>query len=137
MKKLLTLALAIFMLCGTVLPIFAAENEITPFYNNTMRTTARFNIDESGLSSMTLMYVGYPTLATSATVITKIQKKVSNSWCDVDGASWQDEFEGIRGTVDRDFQLDSRGQYRLVYEFNIRGTGGSNDIISSTIETEY
>lgn len=137
MKKLLTLGLLIIMLGMLIIPVVASDAVITPYYNNTMRATARFNIDETGNSSMTLMYTGYPTYAIGATIDTKIQKLVSNDWVDVTGASWTDEIEGIRGTVNRNHQLSSTGTYRLVYEFEIRGTGGEADVISGSIEATY
>ncbi len=137
MKKLLTLALAIIMLFGMVLPVLAIETEVTPYYNNTARTKARFQIETTGEAVVTLTFSGYASVTTGATLTSKVQKLVSNNWQDVNGASWIDEYEGVRTTIQHSIQLTSPGTYRLVYEFEVRGTGGGSDIISGTIEDSY
>lgn len=137
MKRILTFVLAIIVLCGMVLPICAIGNGATPYYNNTARATARFNIGETGEAVITLSYSGYTTCTTGATITSKIQKLVSGDWVDVNGASWIDECEEVRKTVQHTKQLTSTGTYQLVYEFEVRGTGGDADIINGTIEDTY
>lgn len=137
MKKVLTLGMVILMLCAIVLPVYAAGNEITPYYNNTMRVTGRFQIESTGEAVITLSFTGYSSCATDATLTSKIQKSTTSGWVDVDGASWVDEVDAPRGTLQHRYQLTSTGTYRLVYEVVVRGTCGEPDVISQTIEDEY
>lgn len=137
MKKVLTLGMVILMLCVIALPVYAAGNEITPYYNNTMRVTGRFQIESTGEAVITLSFTGYSSCATDATLTSKIQKSTTSGWVDVDGASWVDEVDAPRGTLQHRYQLTSTGTYRLVYEVVVRGTCGEPDVISQTIEDEY
>lgn len=137
MKKVIILGMAILMLCAMIVPIYAAESEITPYYNNTMRVTGRFQVEDNGEAVVTLSFTGYSSCATGATMTSKVQKSTSNGWEDVSGASWVDEFTIARGTVEHIYQLTEKGTYRLVYEVVVRGTCGASDVISETIEDEY
>ena len=137
MKRVLTLGIVMLMLVALMIPVYASENEIAPYYNNTMRLTARFNIAENGEAVVTISFTGYSSCATGATITSKIQKSTSSGWQDVSGASWVDEISTARGTVEHIYQLNSTGEYRLVFEAVVRGTCGDPDIISDTIEDEY
>lgn len=137
MKKVLTFSIAILMLCALAVPVFASGNEITPYYNNTMRVTGRFQVEDNGEAVVTLSFTGYSSCATGATMTSKVQKSTSSGWVDVSGASWVDEFTVARGTVEHIYQLTEKGTYRLVYEVVVRGTCGASDVISETIEDEY
>lgn len=137
MKRFLTLGLAIIMLCGMILPIYAADNGITPYFNNTGTASANFIIQSSGKAIASFNYIGYEDYTTGATITSKFQKKVLWWWSDVDGASWTDEAVGDYYSVEHSYQLTSKGTYRVVYEFEIRGTAGDPDIISGTIEESY
>ena len=120
-----------------VLPIYAAEEMVTPRYNNTFSTSANFSISDSGLATITLNYMGFTDIATDATITCKIEKKFLIWWKEVDGASWVDYVVGCDNVVQHTFQLSKTGTYRLSYEFVINGTGGASDVISSTIQDEY
>lgn len=137
MKKVLTLGIVMLMVCALMIPVYAAENEITPYFNNTIRASARFNIEDNGEAVVTLSFTGYSSCATGATFTSKIQKSTSSGWTDVSGASWVDEFDAARGAVEHIYQLNSTGIYRLVYEIVVRGTCGEPDVISDTIEDQY
>lgn len=137
MKKILTLGLAIIMLCGMIIPIYAAENGIKPYLNNTATASSNFIIQDNGEAIVSLGYVGYEDYTTGATITSKFQKKVLWWWSDVDGASWTDEAVGDYYSVEHSYQLTSKGKYRVVYEFEIRGTAGDPDIISGTSEDTY
>lgn len=139
MKRFLTLSLVAIMLCAFIIPISAAnyDDEVMPCYNNTMKATADFQIANNGLATITLDYIGFPNYATGATITSNVQKLTSNGWEDVDNASWVDVTQGFTATVQHTVQLTSNGTYRLVFEFEIRGTAGAADVISDTIEDKY
>lgn len=125
------------MLCVLMIPVYAAGSGITPYYNNTIRVSGRFQVEDNGEAVVTLSFTGYSSCATGATMTSKVQKSTSSGWVDVSGASWVDEFTVARGTVEHIYQLTEKGTYRLVYEVVVRGTCGASDIISETIEDEY
>ena len=137
MKKFLSLFLVVLMCMSMVLPIYAADEMVTPRYNNTASTSANFSISSTGLATATLSYIGYTNYATDAVITCKIEKKFLFWWNDVDGAEWTDHIIGSTDIVQHTFQLTKTGTYRLSYEFVINGTGGASDVISSTIEDEY
>lgn len=140
MKRIITLILtAVILFTLAVIPIAAVnyDDQVAPCYNNTMRATARFQIADDGLATITLNYVGHPSYVTGATITSYVQKSTSSGWVDVSGASWIDEATAVTKTIQHTVQLTSRGTYRLVFEFEIRGTGGAADIISDNIEDTY
>lgn len=140
MKRILTaILMSVILFSLVIIPISAVnyDDQVAPCFNNTMQTTANFNISSSGVASVNLSYIGHPAKVTDATIRSNVQKATSNGWVDVSGASWVDEVTGITNTVQHTVQLTDRGTYRVVYEFEIRGTGGPADIVSDTIEKTY
>ena len=140
MKRILTMILTTVILFTLVaIPVSAVnyDDQVAPCYNNTMQTTSNFNISSTGLATATLDYLGHPAKATGATITCSVEKSTSSGWVTVNGASWTDEVTGFTNTVQHTAQLTSRGTYRMVYEYEIRGTGGAADIISDTIEKTY
>lgn len=140
MKRIITLILTtVILFTLVIIPISAVnyDNQVAPCYNNTMKTSATFQIANDGLASITLNYIGHPTKVTGATITCSVQKSTSSGWIDISGASWVDEVTGVTNTVQHSVQVTSSGTYRLVYQFEIRGTGGAADIISDTIEDTY
>lgn len=140
MKRILTMILTTVILFTLVaIPVSAVnyDDQVAPCYNNTMQTTTNFNISETGLASVNLKYIGHPAKATGATITCSVEKSTSTGWVTVSGASWNDEVTGFTNTVQHTVQLTSRGTYRMVYEYEIRGTGGAADIISDTIQKTY
>lgn len=140
MKRAITALLAtVILFTIVIIPISAAnyDDQVAPCYNNTMRATAKFQIADGGLATITLNYVGHPTYISGVTITSYVQKSTSSGWVDVSGASWTDESTSVTKTIQHTLQLTSRGTYRLVYEFEIRGTGGAADIISDNIEDTY
>ena len=137
MKKYLSLFLVVLMCVSMVSPIYAADEMISPRYNNTASTSANFSISSTGLATIALNYMGYPGYTTDVVITCKIEKKFLWWWNDVDGASWVDTVSGSTNLIEHTFQLSKTGTYRLSYEFVINGTGGPSDVISSTIEDEY
>ena len=140
MKRILiSILMSAILFSLVIIPISAVnyDDQVAPCFNNTMQTTANFNISSSGVASVNLSYIGHPAKVTDATIRSYVQKSTSSGWVDVSGAAWVDEVTGITNTVQHTVQLTSRGTYRMVYEFEIRGTGGPADIVSDTIVKTY
>ena len=137
MKKILSLFLVVLMCISMVLPIYASKEGISPRFNNTASMNAYFEINDSGMATATISYMGYPGYATDAVITCKIEKKFLFWWNDVDGAEWVDYVVGSDNVVQHKIQLTKTGTYRLSYEIVVNGTGGASDVISSTIEDEY
>lgn len=142
MKRIITLILtAVILFAAVIVPISAVnyDDQIAPCYNNTIKTSTIFQISEDGLATAILDYTGYSNYTTDATITCHIEKSrwLIGGWKDVSGASWTDEVTGVTNTVVHTFQLSKKGTYRLVYEYEIRGTGGAADIISDNIEDTY
>lgn len=137
MKKAIAILLILIFGITLVVPVGALENGASPRYNNTTSTDKYFYISSEGEADIYLEYLGYQGVTTGATITSKIQKKTLLWWSDVDGASWTDELSGFYNTVSRQFHLNKSGKYRLVYEFEIYGTGGASDVISGEIEDKF
>lgn len=137
MKKVIAILLILIFGITLVVPVGALENGASPRYNNTTSTDKYFYISSEGEADIYLEYLGYQGVTTGATITSKIQKKTLWWWKDVDGASWTDEVTGHYNTVVHYFNLSKSGTYRLVYEFQIRGTGGAADVISGNVEDKF
>ena len=137
MKKILSLFFAVLMCVTMILPLYATKEAISPRYNNTFSTSANFSINDSGLATVTLSYMGYTDFATDATITCKIERKILFLWMPVEGASWVDNVVGFNNVIEHRFQLTRTGTYRLSYEIVVNGTAGPSDVISNTIEDEY
>ena len=137
MKKIMSIMLVVLFCFLMIAPASALENGATPRYNNTVSIYPYFYISSEGEAELQLQYRGYEGVTTGATITSKIQKKTLWWWKDVDGASWTDEATGHYNTVVHYFNLSKSGTYRLVYEFQIRGTGGAADVISGNVEDKF
>ena len=140
MKRIITLILTtVILFTLVIIPISAVnyDEQVSPYYNNTMRASATFQIADDGIATITLKYTGKPSNVSGATITSYIQKSTSNGWVDVSGASWTDVSTSVAKTFVHTVQLTSTGTYRLAYEFVITGSGGAADIISDTIEDTY
>ncbi len=120
----------------------AEGNEgIAPCLNNTAMSTTHFVI-EDGVAYLSVCYDGYPGIATSATITSKIQKKfLLFFWKDVDigmpNNEWVDEIVGSDYLGEHTVNIDSKGTYRAVVEYVIRGTGGADDVLNAEVEFKY
>ncbi|MBQ8163418.1 MAG: hypothetical protein IJZ93_03505 [Clostridia bacterium] len=139
MKRFLTLSLVVLMLCTIIIPVSAAnyDDQVMPCYNNVLTVNREFQISEDGVGTVTLNYIGYAT-TTGATITSKVQKSTTSGWQDVTGAAWTDETSTIYATINHTVDLTGTGTgtYRLVYEFEIRGSGAADEI-SGTVEATY
>ena len=137
MKKITTILLVIAILCTMIISVQASENEVMPRFNNTMQATTRFNIESDGLAVASYSFYGYAGITTKVVISSKIEKKFLWWWNDVDGASWTDEVSGYKFSTMHYYNLSKSATYRLVYEYQIRGTGGATDVISGEYEDKF
>lgn len=135
MKKILSAIVCVIVLIGCIpLSVFASE-AITPYYNNVVRQSTLFDIDENGIATVKASYVGQSGVTTGATIKTKIQKRfLLVFWSDV--ASWTDEATGHYYSNTHSTTVES-GYYRAQVEYTIRGTGGDSDVITDELEYSY
>ena len=136
-KRLICFAMLVLMLFAMTITSFAAENEITPYYNNTGSTEAVFVIDENGKATVSFTCYGYRNITTKIVVETKIEKKFLWWWNDVDGASWVDETTEDFCDSEHSIQLSKSGTYRVSITYTVYGTAGEADVITRTIEDSY
>ena len=141
MKKLISLILCLALLGAFPIISYAASgSNITPFYNNTIKTTVNFVINESGNATVDISYIGYSGIMTAAKITTKIQKLESSSWADVSigtaDNTWVDESTNFVFSTSHSVGV-SRGTYRAVVTFEISGTGGATDVITRDVEYTY
>ncbi len=143
MKKLISIILCIAVLSSVLVFSASAEgNEgIAPCLNNTATSTTRFVI-ENGVAYVSLNYNGYPGVTTGATITTKIQKKfLFFFWQDVDigmpNNQWVDEVTQVNYVGGHTANITSKGTYKAVVQYVIRGSGGAADVLNAEIEFEY
>ena len=140
MKKIVSLFICALLFIG-VLPIssFAAVgggNVVMPMYNNVANVTGRFVIEE-GVAKITVGYVGYTNITTSARITTKLQVQTSNGWLDVDNGEpnneWLDESTNSVFFITHTREVPS-GTYRALITYELYGTGGAADVIEREFE---
>jgi len=109
--------------------------------NNTCVTSSSFSIIDTNNAVITVGYTGYSGITTGATVQIKLQRKVLFWWVDVDNGqpndTWVDIFTGYRGNAEHSLRLSQTGKYRAQIEYQISGSGGATDVISTTLYDEY
>ena len=145
MKKLVSLLLSCVFLFGAFSTVSYAESdsayEVMPRLNNTAITNTGFMIDDNGIATIKVSYVGYEGITTGATIKVKLQKRfLLFFWQDADIGSYgnmlQYEVTGDNFYESYSFSL-SKGTYRLQVEYEIRGSGGSPDVLTEEIERTY
>ena len=136
-NRIVSFAMLFTLLIALVMPVFAAEGGITPYYNNTGSTETAFVIDENGNAIVSYICFGYEGITTNIVVYTKIEKKFLWWWNDVDGASWTDETVGDHCCNEHSIQLTKSGTYRATVTYTVYGIGGQADVITRELEYEY
>ena len=140
MKKIVSLFICALLFIG-VLPIssFAAVgggNVVMPMYNNVANVTGRFVIEE-GVAKITVGYVGYTNITTSARITTKLQVQTANGWADVNNGEpnneWLDESTNSVFFITHTREVPS-GTYRALITYELYGTGGAADVIEREFE---
>lgn len=153
LNRLLALILSILMLCTAVMPISAAEtnltnytvensNTVTPYLNNYFEHSFHFGIDNTGNADVVITYIGEEEYFTQAKITVKIQKRVLLLfWTTVDIGEpdniWTETSTEVYGSFIKSFQIEKTGTYRAVITFEVSGTGGATDVVEETLEVEY
>ena len=145
MKKFICLLLSCVFLCGAFSTVsYAATNDtnaVMPRLNNTAIVDTGFVINDNGLATIKVSFVGYEGITTGATIKVKLQKRfLLVFWNDVDIGSYgnmlQYEVTGDNFYKSYSFSLP-KGTYRIQVEYEIRGSGGSADVLTEEIERTY
>ena len=142
-KKFISLFLSILMLAGCIcIPVSAAQPEIMPYYNNVLNTASDFDIDSTGLATVTASYKGYAGVTSNVTITIKIQKKTLGLvWTKVDIGTTNNEIvvssSNYLDEFNYDIQLNSTGNYRAVITYTVSGSGGADDEIEDICTYTY
>lgn len=115
--------------CNT--PDFGAD-----YYNNTTRFESKIQI-ENGVVIIGAEFYGLAGVTTSATIESKIQRKILFWWFDVNNGqtnnTWVDTFSTWYGRAQHTLGISESGSYRAVIKYTISGSGGSDDIIEDIV----
>ncbi|MBQ7226687.1 MAG: hypothetical protein IJX02_08835 [Clostridia bacterium] len=136
-NKVISLMAVVALMLAMALPVFAVENGITPYYNNTASTEATFTIDENGLATIAFTCRGYRGTTSKIEVDTKIERQVGTSWVEVEGASWADESTLYYCSQSHSVELTQTGTYKATVTFTVTGSGGDADVITRELERTY
>lgn len=139
-QKFKRMLATVLVLCLSVVPFCsvsasaATQEEVTPYFNNTLSTTTAMNISSSGKMTISYQYSGYASITTKAVITTYIEKKTLGLfWTRVDIGTtedqWVDTINDYRYTGSRSYQLSSSGTYRVTVVYKIYGSGGAADEI--------
>ena len=143
MKKFTICLLCLLMIFScTTIPAVAANEVISPYYNNVASVNTVFSISDSGTATVKLQYRGIVGTTTGATITTKIQKKTLGLiWTKVDigttNNEWVDTATGVTYSTTHSVTLPDTGTYRVVVNYEINGTGGATDEIEDIRTAEY
>lgn len=140
MKKVccsvLSMFLAVVVLCMSTTAVFATEEGISPYYTNCDDTSMSFGVSE-GVASFFVSYTGREGTFTRAKLTVQIQKKfLGLFWRDV-ADEWVGENTEIEGYFLENIPVDGHGTYRAVFTLDMHGNTGRVDVIEDTIEYIY
>lgn len=147
-QKFKRMLATVLVLCLSVVPFCsvsasaATQEEVTPYFNNTLSTTTAMNISSSGKMTISYQYSGYASITTKAVITTYIEKKTLGLfWTRVDIGTtedqWVDTINDYRYTGSRSYQLSSSGTYRVTVVYKIYGSGGAADEIEYQSKDSY
>lgn len=135
MKRFLTFLVTLVIALTATVSAYASS--VTPLANNNVDTKVYFSVSSSGQATVNVKCVALSTKFTSATIETKVQKKVGLIWVTVDNGSWTDTTKSKNFSKSHSVQLSSKGTYRAHVKFTVSGTGGSDDEVTSNVEKTY
>ena len=135
MKKFLAFFITLVIALTTTICVYAAD--FMPLKNNDAETKVNFAISSSGQATVIVRCNALSTKFTSATIETKVQKKVGLIWVTVDNGSWTDNSETNDFAKSHFVQLSGKGSYRAHTVFTFSGSGGSDDKITKNVEKAY
>ena len=136
MKKVISLLICCVILCTiSCMPISAANDSVSPRFNNTIRVDTNFYIDSNGNANVSVGYTGYNGITTSARITILLEKRtVFFSWKDVQ--EWVITSNEYTADFVRSCAV-SNGYYRVTVKFEISGSGGATDVFEEQIEDSY
>ncbi len=138
MKKIVIFLMTICIAFAAVLPTYAFnDQEITPYYNNAYFVNSEFVINDNGEITIKISFEGKAGVCTGASVDVQLQKNRFGLWSNVVDGEWHDNLIGENGSVTYETRVYLKGEYRIVYDIVVLGSGGSADVISGTIEQTY
>lgn len=135
MKKIIAVFLSVVAVLSLTITAFA--NDASVYLNNVSGANTTFSISSTGNATVTNKYYGSSGVTKSATITTKVQKKVGIFWVTVSGGKWTDTSTAINFSKSHSVQLSSTGTYRAHVVFTISGTGGSDDEITKNVQKTY
>ena len=128
MKKISLIMAFIFLFIG-ICPTYAFASEVSPYYNNIIRTDTSFRISTSGAAYVDVSYNGITDVTTGATITVKIEKRnLLIFWNEVVNEVYYFREESHAETFV--YQLEKTGTYRCTVDYLISGTGGLDDEIT-------
>ena len=122
----------VMLFSSTIAPLTASAAE--PRLNNVQMTAESFLID-NGVALVEVSYLGYEGVTKSVTVTITIERKTLFWWSEVSTC-----VIGMNGWFNSNFhtvQLEKTGEYRATINYTIRGSGGTDDVLSVTLYEEY
>ena len=137
MKKIIAIVLcAVFLIVGVETVSFASNtsDEITPRLNNVNSVVSNFVI-VNGNAVVSISYTGAETVTTGATVTIQLQKRnLLVLWKDV--KEWV--YISYDPTASFEFSYPvSSGTYRAKIRYEIKGSGGTTDVIEHERQASY
>lgn len=139
MKKFISAFLCLIALVSIAFPAYAyeIEEESISRISNAGNITTSFAISNTGEAVVKTKFSGKYGEFKTATVSTKIQKKVGLIWVNVDGASWSVTTTKTSLTKTYSYQLSGKGTYRAHVELSLTGVDSGNDSFTNNVEKTY
>lgn len=101
---------------------------VDPRNTNTRQTFTAFVIDDSGVATVHVEYIGQEGMVTDATITISIKKKVALFfWSEVSSHTYTSTETNFSGTFQH--TLDDTGTYKCNVEYSISGITGVTDKI--------
>ncbi len=134
LKRLAVIFACMAMLCASVTTAFASYG-VMPCYDNVLYAYATAEVSSDGELAIEAMYEGTSDV-TKAVITTCIEKKtLLFFWSDE--AEWSDTIYSSSYSGSDSYQLPEEGTYRVTVTFEVYGSDGSIDTITSESEVEW
>lgn len=139
MKKFISAFLCLITLVSIAFPAYAydVEEESISRISNAGDIATTFDISSSGKATVRNTFNGKYGEFKTATVSTKIQKKVGLIWVNVDGAAWSVTTTKTSLTKIYSYQLSGKGTYRAHVELSMTEVKNGSDSITKNVEKPY
>lgn len=144
-KQTIKRFLCAILICTSVISSFAIisyAGDVVPYYNNVHRAQSDVSVSSTGVMTVFNSFSGDASVFSKAVITTYIEKRVLGIfWSKVDIGQTNDEWvDTIYTNVysgTHNFQLESKGTYKVTVEYVVYGSGGSADTITKEIEKSY